>query len=135
VGSLTSFRDLRFDPRIGESGALVETPIVEYFGLRKGVLNTTRTVPVQSHPTIVVVLAAGPSAADIELNVTLPEAGVVSVGVGCGSGFTVAPGTGCGLYVNLSTPMAATCDAARMVTMTITDRSGGRSVPPTSFPW
>ena len=32
VGQLMSFRDLRFDPRLGPAGALVETPIAEYVG-------------------------------------------------------------------------------------------------------
>jgi hypothetical protein len=90
VGQLTSFRDLRYDPRLGPSGRLVETPIAEYLTLRGPVLaKTESTVTLSSKvATTVFALPAGPTAADIELNVTLTKGGSLELGFGCGSSTT-----------------------------------------------
>eukprot|EP00466_Bigelowiella_natans_P015636 jgi/Bigna1/67604/fgenesh1_pg.4_\ len=53
-GQLTSFRDLRFDPRLGERGALVENPIEEYIALRGRQLFSfsNRSVPLTNFPAV-----------------------------------------------------------------------------------
>lgn len=98
VGQLTSFRDVRFDSRLGDHGGLVESPISEYYKLRRRCVNRTADVRLLRTPTPVVTLGAGPSAADIELNLTIPPSGTsVHVGVACG----VKPSS-CGLKLNLT---------------------------------
>ena len=100
VGQLTVFRDLRFDPRLGETGMLVETPIKEYAQLRSstpvGKVNALR-IPSSSTPAassekggdaaaeaaVFTVGTAGPSAADVELNITVGGANGISVGFAC----------------------------------------------------
>jgi hypothetical protein len=93
VGQLTSFRDLRYDPRLGTNGRLVENPIFEYYSLRGAVLAKTDTpVPLQRPNHTMLMLPPGPSAADIELNLTLPATGTVQLGFACVTGSS----SGCG---------------------------------------
>lgn len=80
---LTVFRDLRFDPRVGPIGSLVETPIQEYFALRGSVLNQTQGHFVAStQPAPVLFLPHGPTAADIELNISI-STGMLTLGFAC----------------------------------------------------
>jgi len=131
VGQLTSFRDVRFDPRIGAFGALVETPIQEYETLRQAVI-ANHTIPITGQPAVALTLAAGPSAVDIELNIS--EIGVtmgsVEVGVGC-SNIT----NECKDYVNLTaTQSTSSNDRIAMVSMIVVDADREPVKNPAIFP-
>ena len=86
VGQLTSFRDLRYDPRLGETGRLVETPIAEYFSLRSPTptRKAATTLP-SSGAVTMLALKAGPSAYDVEMNVSAAAGAAVQLGFACGA--------------------------------------------------
>jgi len=122
VGQLTSFRDLRFDARLNAPhGALVENPIAEYLALRAGVLDRATAVPLASDaaPTKVLALGAGPTAADIEMNITALAPGVLTLALACGGS---GPSDACGLSLTLAVG-AALAGGARNVTMSAAGRS------------
>eukprot|EP01051_Picozoa_sp_SAG22_P004766 SAG22_NODE_264_length_13353_cov_34.575298_2_plen_240_part_00 len=89
-GQLTSFRDMRYDPRLGATGALVENPIEEYLALRgkRPVFNVSSTVLRADAPHVVVGEMGSNKAMDIEFEIALPnKAGAaVAVGVRCEKG-------------------------------------------------
>ena len=158
---LTCFRSVRFDGRLGPRGALVEVPVVEYYSLRRAVLAaTTAPVPLPpaaaattaaAAPATVFELPAGPLAADMEINVTLPSGagagvggafvGSISVGLGC----DVDGGGGvCALHLNFTvgapappapeTRAEARTEGARPVTMSVVLGSGRPAPQQASFP-
>tara|TARA_B110001452_G_scaffold223814_1_gene197169 strand:- start:369 stop:1952 length:1584 start_codon:yes stop_codon:yes gene_type:complete len=96
-GQLTSLRDLRYDPRLGPHGMLVEAPIEEYLTLRTAAVaqqNTTVTPTTmrrrgvedqdQAEAQSLLSFAAGAFALDIELAVAMATPGSLTVGVACG---------------------------------------------------
>ena len=102
VGQLTSFRDLRYDPRLGTVGRLVESPIAEYLSLRTGLLARGNVSLGNGKPGQQVLnIPPGPSAADIELSVTLdPGDASFSIGFACAGHTTTT--SGCGGIVTMS---------------------------------
>lgn len=106
-GQLTSLRDLRYDPRLGPNGRLVEAPIDEYLSLRTAAVaqQNTTVQPTERRRRGVVEdgvaeaegegekegeaqsllsFAAGTFALDIELSVRMAAPGSMTVGVACG---------------------------------------------------
>lgn len=128
VGSLTSFRELQFDPTLGPSGGLVERPIAEYDQLRGAPIgrsapfNGSSAPPIPRRPAALFALPAGPSALDFELEVSgLAPGESVQVGVAC-------RGAECGALVNLT---LGGSPAAPTVAMRVTTMSSSRPSRPT----
>ena len=87
VGQLTSFRDLRYDPRLGEIGRLVETPIAEYLSLRSPtpMRKAATALSPSSGAVTMLALKAGPSAYDVEMNISAAAGAAVQLGFACGA--------------------------------------------------
>ena len=98
VGQLTALREVRFDPRLGPDGGLVELPIAEYFALRRGLVARNASAPLPPAPAPLLLLPPGAVALDVEVNVSFPAGGgATTVGVAC-----AASGGGCRLTLALS---------------------------------
>jgi hypothetical protein len=104
-GTLSSLRDLRYDPRLGPHGWLVEAPISEYKLLRGAVPIARQHTSVRpaavaieyedgkkrldsarSAAQMILSLPAGVQAADVELNITLASlsgGAILTIGIGC----------------------------------------------------
>eukprot|EP00039_Didymoeca_costata_P022866 m.5391 g.5391 ORF g.5391 m.5391 type:complete len:723 (-) comp3294_c0_seq1:94-2262(-) len=70
-GQLTLLRDVRFDPRLGDKGALVENPVAEYYALRgalvsKGYMQLTAGAVPSS-----LLSDSNDTVLDVELNISL----------------------------------------------------------------
>jgi hypothetical protein len=110
VGQLTALREVRFDPRLGPAGGLVELPIAEYASLRLGAIATNMSAPLPLAPAPLLALPPGAVALDVELNFTLPASGGEAT-----FGFACSPlGADCGAAVSISVTAAP-----RVATMTV----------------
>lgn len=120
-GQLTSFRDLRFDPRLGTSGALVETPIAEYEKLRGEKKLDVSSLAVKAGAAGVVVkdLGAAGATMDIELEVSVPDkwekGASVAIGVRCEKSVACEQGMVVTLTAN------GTANGRRMVVASVND--------------
>jgi sucrose-6-phosphate hydrolase SacC (GH32 family) len=128
VGQLTSFRDLRFEPRIGPSGALVEMPIDEYRALRGGVVGSVAAKVLQPSHNALLALPPGPSAIDIELNFTA-AVGSTTISAGCNPGDL----TNCGFHLNIAISESTGSSSAN-VTMHIAGNENMHPPPKSTFP-
>ena len=119
-----AFRDVRFDPRLGKLGSLVETPIAEYTQLRGNVIGNVRDFSIPPGMTKVVALKPSISAADIEINVTAgPGPSTLRIGAACDP---VAGRCGFGATLALG---AAGAGGARSVALTIDNSHASMTFP------
>jgi hypothetical protein len=98
VGQLTALREVRFDPRLGPDGGLVELPIAEYLALRRSLVARNASAPLPQAAAPLLLLPPGAVALDVEVNITLPAGGgAATVGLAC-----AASGGSCGLTLTLT---------------------------------
>ena len=107
---------MRFDPRLGSDGGLVELPISEYLALRRGIVAQNASAMLPLAPTPLLVLPPGAVALDMEVNLTLPSSGgAATVGVACALASSGGGGGGCGLVLELSVAAGSGAEATLTV--------------------
>eukprot|EP00419_Tripos_fusus_P080775 CAMPEP_0172945784 /NCGR_PEP_ID=MMETSP1075-20121228/226728_1 /TAXON_ID=2916 /ORGANISM="Ceratium fusus, Strain PA161109" /LENGTH=248 /DNA_ID=CAMNT_0013807227 /DNA_START=16 /DNA_END=759 /DNA_ORIENTATION=+ len=126
TGVITSFRELRFDPRIDR---LVENPIFEYLRLRKDILfQTTVSLQAAKGPQIMYAEVGG-LLMDTEFSIAIPssfKSGNITIGVRCGN---LSCTDGARISLGISEPDAAL--SQRQISMQVLTPE---QTPRTSFP-